>query len=187
MDSFDYAMGLFSVLTALALGDIAISFHRLLRFRHTVRWDIRAIVSAALVTVTLVRMWFAFWNVRASASLLAFPFYVSIFLELMLLFLIAAACLPDDPPNDCDLSQFYESNRIYLWLIFLIFEISYTVHGFWFDGLPRSVLSAAALALPLACYAALIGWKARWLHVGLPLLLIAYQLADRWSDTLSAA
>src|SRR5687768_11729441 len=115
MTPFEYALALFSVMIGLALADIAMSLHKLVRHCRTLRWDGRVILSSLLVVVVVVRMWFAFWSIRDDSTVLVFPFYLSLFIELMILFLLAASCLPDDPPADCDLGAFYEGNQRTLW------------------------------------------------------------------------
>jgi hypothetical protein len=134
MNGFEYAMGLISVLIGLALVDVAMSVHKLVRHCMTVRWDARVILSASLVVLIIVRMWFALWSIRDVAIVLYFPFYLSLFVEFMLLFLLASSCLPDEPPADCNLGQFYESNQRTLWTVFAVFQLSFYLHWLYFGG-----------------------------------------------------
>src|SRR2546426_2507657 len=43
--SFEYALGLFTVLVDLAIADIALSVHRLIRHRSSVQWDPLALMA----------------------------------------------------------------------------------------------------------------------------------------------
>jgi len=91
MSPFEYALGLISILMSLALADVVMSFHRLLRHRDTVKWDGRVLVAAALVILEVVRIWFAQWTLRDTELALAFPVYLFLFTHILLLVLTAAA------------------------------------------------------------------------------------------------
>ena len=184
MTSFEYALGLFSVLMALALGDIAMNVHKLIRNCRTVRWDGRVVLSTLLVIVVIVRMWFALWSIREDSLVLVFPFYLSMFLELMILFLLGASCLPDEPLADCDLGAFYERNQQSLWLIFSVFQFSFFLHWLYFGGLQAGPWVMLAVLTPLALYLLLASVRTRWLHLAVPAGLIAWELYANWGRTL---
>jgi hypothetical protein len=186
MTSFEYALGLFSVLMGLALGDIAMNVHKLIRHCGSVRWDARVVLSTLLVVVVIVRMWFAVWSIREDGMVLQFPFYLSMFLELMILFLLGASCLPDEPLADCDLGNFYETNQGSLWTIFSVFQISFFLHWLYFVNLQAPVWAWVAVLTPLAIYLLLTFVRARWLHVAAPAALIAWELYANWGRTLGA-
>src|SRR4051812_6348873 len=99
MSPFDYALGMVSILVGLALADVAASLHRLLRKASSVRRDGRVVLCVAFVIITIVGMWFEMWFIRSVKAVLSFPFYLSFFVEFMILFLICAACLPDEPKS----------------------------------------------------------------------------------------
>jgi hypothetical protein len=184
MTSFEYALGLFSVLMALALGDIAINVHKLIRHWRTIRWDGRVIVSALLVVVVIVRMWFALWAIRDDGLVLVFPFYLSLFIELMILFLLAAHCLPDEPSADCDLGAFYEANSRSLWSIFALFQLSFFLHWLYFGGRAQPASAWAGLLAVLGLYVLLARVRWNWLHLAVPIALIAYEIWRNWDRTL---
>ncbi len=164
MGPFDYAVGLISILVGLALADVGGSLHKLLRQGRAVRWDGRVILSVTLVISVITGMWFSVWDLRTVNAVLWYPFYLTLFLEFMVLFLVCAACLPDDAVEDRDLGAFYEKNRRYLWSLFALFETSVILHSLYFrshvahPSTVRTQLSAcrsnnlrAALRLPAAC------------------------------------
>jgi hypothetical protein len=184
MTSFEYALGLFSVLMALALGDIAINVHKLIRHCRTIRWDGRVVLSALLVVVVIVRMWFSLWAIRDDGLVLVFPFYLSLFIELMILFLLAAHCLPDEPPADCDLGTFYESNSRSLWSIFALFQLSFFLHWLYFGGSAASAAAWLWVLGALGIYVLLAVVRSNWLHHAAPLALIAYEIWRNWDRTL---
>src|SRR6478672_2495590 len=54
MRPFEYTLGLTSILVSLALANIVMCFHRLLRNAPRVTWDGRVLFAAALVIVEIV-------------------------------------------------------------------------------------------------------------------------------------
>jgi len=189
MGPFDYAVGLISIIVGLALADVASSLHKLLRRRHSVRWDGRVILSVAYVLLKITGMWFAVWSIRGVKEVLWFPFYLSLFLEFMLLFLVCAACLPDEEAEGRDLAAFYQNNRRYLWSLFALFQISYFLHWIYFVGIRvdrhELLLRGADTMAPLAIYLLLATIQSRWLHyVGLALLLV-FIFCSSWGQTLA--
>ena len=111
--AFEYALGLYSVLIGLAVADIAASFHRLARRKEPVVWDPLALLAACYALWLAVGMWFDLWGVRNVSEARHFFFYLAMVANLFVLFLIAAASLPDDPAGDRDLRTYYASNRRY--------------------------------------------------------------------------
>jgi hypothetical protein len=132
--AFEYALGLYSVLIGLAVADIAASFNRLARRKEPVVWDPLALLAACYALWLAVGMWFDLWGVRNVSEARHFFFYLAMVANLFVLFLIAAASLPDDPVEDCDLRTYYASNRRYFWLLVALFQAGYIVFGLYFVG-----------------------------------------------------
>ena len=190
MSPFDYALGLVSILVGLALADVAASLHRLLRQVRLVRWDGRVIFSVVLVIITITGMWFEVWTIRNVKAVLSYPFYLSLFVEFMVLFLVCAACLPDEPEQGCDLGAFYEKNRTYLWSLFALFQTSFFLHWLYFAGLRMTshrqmLLLGAWVAFPLLLFVSLAIIRSRWFHYIALLALITYRLLNYWNFALA--
>jgi hypothetical protein len=134
MRAFEYALGLFSVLIGLAIADIATSFHRLARSRQAVIWDPLALLAALYALLIAVGMWFDLWGVRDVAGARHFFFYLIMVANLFVVFLIAAASLPDDSENGRDLREFYSRNRQYFWALITLFQLGYILLGLYFAG-----------------------------------------------------
>jgi hypothetical protein len=134
MRAFEYALGLFSVLIGLAIADIANSFHRLMRARRIVHWDPLTLLAALYALVTAIGMWFDLWGVRNVAGARHFFFYLLMVTNLFLVFLIAAASLPDEPDGGHDLREFYSSNGRYFWALVALFQSGYILLGLYFVG-----------------------------------------------------
>lgn len=182
--AFEYAMGVFSVLVGLAIADIATSFHRLVRSRGTVVWDPLALAAALYAFCMAVYMWFDIWGVRHFAATRHFFFYLALVVELFLLFLIAAASLPDDAEKTTDLREHYRQIRPYFWALVSLFQGLYVAFGLYFTAsaiatlpLRLSALLVTQMTAPFVISVALLVFKARSAHyTGLALLFLILAL-----------
>ncbi len=175
--AFEFAIGVFAVLIGLAIADIATSFQRLLGSPSTVKWDPLALLAATYALCMAIYMWFDLWGVRNFAATRGFLFYIALFAELFVLYLIAASSLPADG-TDHDLREFYSGNRRRFWFLILLFQVGYVAAGFYFISGEITKLSGpvAALALTKMCAPLILSvilylTKSRVVHyIGLGLL-----------------
>ena len=182
--AFEYATGLFAVLIGLAVVDLATSFHRLLRSSAPVRWDPLALMAALYALCLVVAMWFDLWGVRHFDATRGFLFYLTFIAEFLVLFLVAAASLPDQPAEGADLREYYARTRRYLWTLLVIFQALYVADGLYFSRGESSrmarwmlVLLNVLMFLPLVISVALMLAKSRLIHyVGLSLLFVVLLL-----------
>ena len=191
MDAFEYAMGLISIVVGLAISDIASSLHKLVRHRRTVVWDARVLLAAAYTFIVLFSMWFETWTIHRRPEILSYPFLLSLVVELLLLVLMATTVLPDDPGPTTDLEVFYVENARSIWTFFLLFQVSYVAHWFYFTFTsPRFELTRTLLAMPETLAVPLIAGvlvmtpRRRWLHLVVIALLLAYWLVDFWDHRI---
>lgn len=194
MQPFDYALGLLTILMGLALADIIFSFHKLAVRARSIRWDGRPLIAAALVVVECVHHWFAQWTLRTYSIALHFPVYFGMFVELMLLVLLATSCLPDDPGDDCDLGEFYDRRRRYFWGLFAAYQLLFFIWWIAFFGATTADGRMAAGALdwfrviaPVIAFGLLALVRRRWLDYAIPALFIAFYLARYWDSTLAVS
>ena len=188
--AFEYAMGLFSVLIGLAVVDVATSFHRLARVRlsiivgpaHSHRGALHSLHGGLYVVRPLGRP-----SLRSRAP---FFVYLSLVALFFVLYLAAAASLPDEATATTNLRAYYEGNRRYFWTLVAIFQALYTAFGFFLfftaneasgnDFEPGRPWVAAALltlmTLPTVISAALIFLKSRAAHYSGVAMLIALML-----------
>ncbi|HXB00198.1 MAG TPA: hypothetical protein VNW05_06715 [Steroidobacteraceae bacterium] len=186
--AFEFALGLFAVLIGLAVADVATSFHRLMRNRTKVKWDPLALVAALYSLLLAVGMWFDLWGVRHFEEVRHFVFYLAIVAQLFVLFLIAAASLPDDVESSIDLREFYAGNRRYFWFLVSLNQLAYLVLGVYFTSPIFSRLSplqmvqaAITLGASFIVSLVLLAAKSRGAHyVGLALLFLI-TLFHYWS------
>ena len=183
--AFEYAMGLFSVLIGLAVVDVATSFHRLARVRGSIKWDPLTLIVALYTLCMAVYMWFDLWGVRHFAAARHFLLYLSLVALFFVLYLAAAASLPDEANATTNLSTYYEGNRRYFWTLVMVFQAIYTAFGFFLffagsqtegnDFEPGRPWVAATLltlmSLPTLVSAGLIFLKSRSSHyIGVAIL-----------------
>lgn len=179
--AFEYSLGLFAVLIGLAVADVANSFHRLVRSRFPVIWDPLTLLAALYALCMAVGMWFDLWGVRHFAATRHFFFYLWMIAAMFVLFLIAAAVLPDEVQARCDLREHYASIRRYFWTLVALFQLTYLVNGIYFYGadLARVIRSEPFslvnnLALPLVLAVVLSRTVSRPLHyLGVVALLLS--------------
>jgi hypothetical protein len=185
MTGFEYALALLSVLIGLTLTEIATDLHRLVRRGRAVRWDGRVVLSTALAIEVTVRMWFTFWRVKEVEAVVLFPFYLSMFVEMMILFMVGASCLPEEPPPDGDLGAYYERNSRTLWTLFAVFQASYVGYALYFNR-GKPLLPWGIILLPLALYVLLAAVRKKWLHYAAPAAILAWELYWNWDRALGA-
>jgi hypothetical protein len=143
--SFEFALGLFSVLVGLAIADIATSFSRLVRRGSRVSWDPLALLAALFALLVAVNMWFDLWHVRDVAGSRHYFFYLWTVAELFLVYLMATVSLPEEPDREGDLRTYYEHNRRHFWTLVLLFRISYTAHWFYYSAYQEQNWTRVAL------------------------------------------
>ena len=193
METFDYLVGLFSIVIGLGLAEVAGGINRLLRSGGA-KHDWLVFGPPVLVALMLVSIWFDVWAIRRIANLFSFPFFVAIFGQLLLLYLLAAACVPKTADQSVPLNaDSYEGNRRYFWWVFCAYQLMYL--GFWIffqtkKGLPLGDLAERIFlptggATPLAIGLALALTRRRLVQSGGLILLIGWLFAGYWNYTIS--
>jgi len=181
MDRFEYAVGLISLIVGLALADIAVSLHRLIKHRSVVRWSPFSIIAVVLVAFQCIAMWYDSWFLRTVADRFGIFFYITILLELFLLFLAASAVLPDEREDGWDLAVYHDRQRRYLWTLMSLFYGSYALHWIYFQittGRADRIITAGWMpALPLFCALALIWARGSRAPALIAALLLAAQIS----------
>lgn len=159
MDRFEYLIGLVSLIVGLGLADLATSLHRLIKQRARTRWDALTLATAALAAFTLIWIWYNVWDLRGFPGVGGFWFYLSLLLEMTLLYLAAAASLPDEAElaegEGGDLTAYLARHRRYIWILFGLFFTSYSLRSVYFvsrDGVlaPQELLWIALTCIPIA-------------------------------------
>jgi hypothetical protein len=180
MGPFEYLLIFAAVILGLAISDIAVSIHRLLNAGSRVRWDWLAPLAAALAFERIVTQWWVWYGGRPIAQGMTYAMFVGILISALLLFLMSAAALPDElPENQIDLRCYYHSISRRYWLLFAAqwavmngvstwAQIT-VAHARMMLGSPLYLILPAALALAY--------FRTRWLQaVGLIGFLALYTI-----------
>ena len=139
MTPFEYIIPLVSVLVGLAIADLAVSFNRLLRARDRVQWNWLPLLTAFMAILAVLDIWWVFYGEQEADFYQTLAGFLPIAAQLILLYLINAAALPDDvPPEGMNLKKFYEDNSPYFWTLFVIYFasafVTHIVSNFHSDG-----------------------------------------------------
>jgi hypothetical protein len=117
MNRFDYAAIFYGIFVAMALETVVSSLHKLLTAGARVRWHWMApaiAVNASLVT--LGQFWILWGDRDQWTGTYSFFQFLPFAIPLFLMFLSAAATLPDEvPPEGVDLKAFYFDHRKHYW------------------------------------------------------------------------
>ena len=136
MSVADFIIAFISIVIGLAVSDLLMSLHRLLRAGRRVKWDWLALSFAALMLfATLQFWWFSFhWYQGAtSATIASFLPRLSF---LMIAFLMVAACLPDEVSEEgIDLREFYLSSRVHMWTLVAVSLVAIVIVNMIYRGL----------------------------------------------------
>ena len=140
-------------------------------------------LGAAFAFIVLFSMWFDLWSIHSRPEILTYPFLLSIVVELVLLSLMATSVLPDEPLPSVDLAAFYQENARPIWSFFLLFQVSYVAHWFYFMltssdySLDRMLARVPeTLMVPAAASLLVIMPRKRSLHLVVIALLLFYWL-----------
>lgn len=168
MSAFEYTSVLASIIIGLALVDILTSLNRLIRAAGSVRWHWAAPLSALLVALTIIQLWWSTYSPQDAAMTIGQ--FLPLLVELVLVFLLAAAALPDEiPPGGLDLKLYYDRNGPYFWSLFtaalgwliLVAGAKTLARGV---GIGDLVVSRLDDLVVLAVFASLIFVRRLWWH-----------------------
>ena len=131
MTRIEYLLPLVSVLIGLAIADLVASLHRLLKARDRVRWHWLPLQWAAVTFLILLAYWWSFYDVAQAAvwnNLFAFGSHIAL---LIILYLIAAAALPDRADEEnLDLLNAYLKQRRYFFGLYALY-FAYSLVDVW--------------------------------------------------------
>lgn len=147
MTPFEYTLVLVTIIISLAIADMLASLNRLLRARRKVLWDWRTLAAALLVLLTVLQFWWGFYRLGQFELWSRYGVFLLLMLQLILMFLLACAALPDDASEGLNLATYYENNRRYFWTLFALVAVSAALANFIAtrQTAPPSVLLLKAL------------------------------------------
>ena len=186
MSPFEYVLPMVSVLVGLAVGDLSVSLHRLLRARRRVAWDWLPLAAAVLVLLLILQFWWAFYEMGRAEVWTRYWGFLLLAAALISMFLLASAALPDKVPRDgLDLAAYYAENRRDFWALFALFTLLSLVLDLLVEKDRANVATGPLRALPtLAITVVLLSLAfvaKRTYHTVVVLLLLAF-FGWQWSQ-----
>jgi hypothetical protein len=192
MGPFEYLLTFISVILGLAVSDVAISLHRLLGAGRRVRWDWLAPLAAIVAFLKIVNQWWAWFATAQVARSLTFEMFVMVLAATVMMFLLAAAALPDElGEGPVDLRAHYAAVARRYWLLFaseLAVIIGVETWGQIAIGHARPDVRALLLSPVSAIIVAsvvLAFVRNRWIHTLALIGLIALYMGKSFGHSLS--
>lgn len=110
-----------SIIIGIAVADLLMSFHKLLRARRKVHWDWLPLAVALFVLLLTVAYWWQAFAWYADANRLSVASFLPDLARFVVLFLLVAASLPDDvPEHGIDLNTWYWEHARLFWTLALV-------------------------------------------------------------------
>jgi hypothetical protein len=181
----EYLLLFAAIILGLAVADLATSLHRLLSAGARVAWDWLAPLAALVAFLKIVTLWWSWFGIEKLARGLTWEMFLGFLAGTVLLFLMAAAALPDEVPEGViDLRAHYASVWRRYWTLFALEWLLLNLLDVWAQvqilGARFNAISPAYLVLPVAV--SLIFIRNRWWHtaclIGLAVVYVG-QFAGR--------
>jgi hypothetical protein len=112
MTLFELTFSLSALILGLALTHMAAALYKLAQAGRRVRWAPEPLLQAAIVLLVIVFLWVNQWEGRGTTAIVFWRILVQV-LELLALYIAAAACLPEvrEGDSEIDLYVHYDHTR----------------------------------------------------------------------------
>ena len=116
MSISDFLLAFVGIIVGLGVSDLLTSLHKLVRAGDRVRWHWATPTLACLMLLVTLSVWFKSFDSFGHLKSVAIADFLPPFIVLVFSFLMMAAALPDDVPDEgIDLEEYYHSSRKHLW------------------------------------------------------------------------
>lgn len=192
MTAAGYVLGLLSILSGLAIADLVVSLNRLIRAGGKVKWDWLAPLGAAIAAASVVVAWWYGWqNTLDPAYTPTFGKFIVSLGQMVLLFLLSCAALPDNAPDEgTDLRAYYDDNGRYFWGLYALLTLSFLIKDviiLRMGDLPYMALGLVWAGFTLVVALALTFSRRRWLHMLLAPVILALAVVPNLGWSLPVA
>ena len=180
MLSGDYAIGLLTIITGLAIADVVVSLHLLLVNRARVRWDWLAMVATVLIVLLITVIWgISYQNMGNRQFNPPVWHFAARLAQIVPMYLAARAILPDEVgKGEVVLADHYAAVSRYFWASIAVTYLIYLAFNLAHDG-PASLLGYyLAPAVQLTMMLVLILVQRRGVHVLLVPVIFAWFCYD---------
>src|SRR4051812_6386954 len=125
MSVIEYISVFVSIVLGLAVAELASSFHKLMRARRRVQWDWMSLALAMAMLLEVLQFWWLAHDWYAQSAGLRLIEFLPNLILLLLIYLMAAAVLPDEvPEHGLDLRLFYAESAPYFWSLVLAMTVA---------------------------------------------------------------
>lgn len=177
-----------SIIVGVAVSDQILSLNRLLRADAPVRWHWAVPLTALLILLTNVQIW---WSLAAErAQKITIGEFLPDLVQLIMIALLSAASLPDRVPAEgVDLKQYYDRHARYIWLLFALTlawaELVALVVALHHDQSLIDLFDNRSIDLVAICVMIALAFVRRWWLVALGIAFLSLGPLSWLSRTLN--
>ncbi|OAN99756.1 hypothetical protein A8B75_19275 [Sphingomonadales bacterium EhC05] len=118
----EYIILFSSILIGLAIADLSLSLHKMLRYRKRIRWNLIVPTLGFVILCSTLNLWWSVYQKYSALESISFVEFLPQVLILVTFFLLSASVFPDEKPEEgFDLQDFYIENRAQFWGLFSLF------------------------------------------------------------------
>lgn len=182
----EYLIIFSAILVGLAVADLSLSLHRLLRQGRDIRWHPIVPIMGFIVLCLILNLWWGLYRGFSQTTEIAFVEFLPQVLMLLTLFLLAATVFPDEKlPKGASLKDFYLDSRVHFWGLFatylalVIVNVTLEgVRGGWDieTHIDRSVGNVIGIAI-----CGLLIWSRRMIFHWIMVAMCLWVIAAAWS------
>lgn len=112
----EYLIIFSAILIGLAVADLSLSLHRLLRQGRDLQWHPIVPVTGFIVLCLILNLWWGLYRAFSQTTEIEFVEFLPQVFMMLALFLLAAAAFPDEKlPKGSSLKEYYLDNRVQFW------------------------------------------------------------------------
>ena len=127
----EYLIIFAAILIGLAVADLSLSLHRLLRQGRDIKWHPIVPITGFIVLCLILNLWWGLYNGLSDAREMGFLVFLPTVFMLLTLFLLSAAVFPDEKlEKGGSLLDFYLGNRTQFWGLFATYLLLANVSMF---------------------------------------------------------
>lgn len=118
----EYLILFAAILIGLAVADLSMSLHKLLRKGRSIRWEPIVPVLGFVVLCLILNLWWGLYRGFSQTTETTFVEFLPTVFMLLALFLLSAAVFPDEKLEDgASLKDFYLDTRKQIWGLFAFY------------------------------------------------------------------